>query len=178
MLDNTKSGIITIETERLKVSGLEGHEVELAALFADEKAMEFYPDFITHAKALGALEFLGMAEKVGLFAYTIVLKETGQAIGLVTLNNINEGFKHIEIGYFLLSEHWGKGFAREVVAALVNFLQGQGWHRIEATVYSGNEASEKVLRACGFVLEGVLRDKCMINGKYYDDIVYAIVRQV
>ena len=174
MLENTKQNIVSIETERLKVCEKEGRLEGLEAVFTDEKTMQYYPQFLSNVK-MGIRQFLDLLEGAGLYAYTLVLKETDEVIGFVTLNSVEETCKRIEVGYFLLSAHWKKGYAREILGALAAFLKKQGWHRIEATVYSGNEASQKVLEMCGFTLEGVLRDKYLIHNKYHDDIIYSII---
>jgi len=174
MLENTLKNILSVETERLKLCSKDSCTGELEVIFNDEQTMYFYPQFLAGAKA-GISKLLDMLDSAGVFVYPIMLNETKDVVGFITLNNIEEYCKRIEIGYFLLSSHWKKGYAREITTALVGFLRKQQWHRIEASLYSGNDASQNVLKACGFTLEGVLRDKYLIHGKYHDDIIYSII---
>jgi ribosomal-protein-alanine N-acetyltransferase len=174
MLETTKRNLLSIETERLKIYEKDDYLEGLEAVFSDAKTMHFYPQFMAGVK-MGIKPFLDLLEKSGVYVYPLVLNETEQIVGLVTLNNVEETCKRIEVGYFLSSNYWKKGYAREILSAMITFLRDQKWHRIEATVYSGNEASQKVLEVCGFTLEGVLRDKYLIHGKYHDDIIYSII---
>jgi RimJ/RimL family protein N-acetyltransferase len=176
MLENTLRGIMSVETERLLIHEKDGYIDELKGIFTDEKTMRYYPQFLAYAKA-GFLQFLDGMQKAGLYAYPVILKENGGTVGFITLNNIEESCRRLEIGYFLGSGCWGNGYAREIVTGLVSYLKEQNWHRIEATVYSGNASSERVLDACGFVREGVLRDKYVINGEYHDDIIYSVINK-
>lgn len=174
MLESTKNTISLVETGRLKMCEIDGHLREFEKILTDERTMRLYPQFKTNPK-LSIERLLGFLDAAGIYIYPFKLKENDTVIGFVTVNNVVESCKRIEVGYFLLSDFWNNGYAREILRAVTDCLKLQGWHRIEATVYSGNEASEKVLRSCGFVLEGVLRDKYIINGEYHDDLVYSVI---
>ena len=50
-------------------------------------------------------------------------------------------------------------------------------NRVCADVFEGNVASEKVLKKCGFCREGVAREKYFKNGRYFDTILYGILRR-
>lgn len=174
MLEFSEQSILSIETERLKVCVKDGHIKELEKILTDKKAMHFYPQFLLNDKKT-IERVLAMLEGIEMFVFPFINKSTGEAIGFITFHNIEEYCRRIEVGYFLSSDHWGNGYAREILKAVVALLTKQGWHRIEATVYSGNTASEKVLLACGFTREGVLRDKYLINGNFHDDLIYSII---
>ena len=60
-----------------------------------------------------------------------------------------------EIGYGLLEEHWGKGYATEAVKAAVDWAASQqGVKTIEAETEEWNTASKRVLEKAGFVPTG------------------------
>lgn len=57
-----------------------------------------------------------------------------------------------EIGYGLLPEYWGKGYATEAVRAMVQWASEQpNVKRIEAETEENNAASQRVLQKVGFV---------------------------
>ena len=61
----------------------------------------------------------------------------------------------VEIGYGLLKEHHGNGYATESVRAAVNWALGQpGVTRVEAETEPDNRASQRVLEKCGFIPSG------------------------
>jgi ribosomal-protein-alanine N-acetyltransferase len=58
----------------------------------------------------------------------------------------------VEIGYGLLPEHWGKGYATEAVKAMVEWASKQpGVKDIEAETEENNIPSQRVLQKTGFV---------------------------
>lgn len=76
-----------------------------------------------------------------------------------------------EVGYWLSVPHQGKGLMKEALAGFVEWTftsrTGDGVKaevdrsvktRLVAGVFSGNEASMRILEGCGFVAEGVQRE--------------------
>ncbi|KAK8952566.1 hypothetical protein KSP39_PZI003648 [Platanthera zijinensis] len=66
---------------------------------------------------------------------------------------------HVELGYVLEREWWGKGVATAVVrlATKAVMAEMQGLERVEALVDIGNKASQRVLEKVGFQSGGLLR---------------------
>ncbi|KAK1253533.1 hypothetical protein MKX07_001610 [Trichoderma sp. CBMAI-0711] len=83
-----------------------------------------------------------------------------------------------ELGYWFTPSVWGKGYATELVKALVPwaFATWPRLNRIEAMAYHRNEASKAVLKKAGFTLEGVRRGAVEKNGELLDECVMGIVR--
>lgn len=46
-------------------------------------------------------------------------------------------------------------------------------HRIEANVPLNNQPALELFKSADFQIEGVLKDKLFIDGKYYDDYMMA-----
>jgi RimJ/RimL family protein N-acetyltransferase len=90
--------------------------------------------------------------------------------------NIEEKFNHAEIGYWLGSKYWGQGITSRCVQAMVRFgFQRLGLQRISAVIFSPNTRSESVLRKNGFVHEGTMRDRYVLDGKPVDGEIFAIL---
>ncbi|EHK26187.1 uncharacterized protein TRIVIDRAFT_63518 [Trichoderma virens Gv29-8] len=83
-----------------------------------------------------------------------------------------------EIGYWFTPSAWGKGYATEMVSAVVPwaFKTWPRLNRIEAMAYARNEASKNVLKKCGFTLEGLRRGALEKNGEVLDECIFGIVR--
>lgn len=56
-------------------------------------------------------------------------------------------------------------------------MKGLGVHRISAWTVADNTFSARVLEKYGFTLEGRLRDRESFKGRYWDVLVYAILRE-
>ncbi|TQV96690.1 acetyltransferase [Cordyceps javanica] len=82
------------------------------------------------------------------------------------------------IGYALTPEVWGKGYAAEAVTGFKDWLFDT-WPRlarVEASVYSTNIASARVLLKAGFSEEGLRRACLEKNGVLIDTRQFAILR--
>lgn len=81
--------------------------------------------------------------------------QTGEFVGLCMLLEARPGLEGIELGYSFHHQHWNKGYATEIVKALVNYgLYGQGLTEICAITDPKNEASQHVLKKAGFTCTG------------------------
>ena len=66
----------------------------------------------------------------------------------------------VEIGYGVLEEYQGQGYATEAVGEAVNWaLQQPGVRRVEAETAPDNRASQRVLEKCGFLPSGVIGEE-------------------
>lgn len=80
--------------------------------------------------------------------------------------------------YVLHPDHWGNGYAREAVAAVLDFAFGTlRLHRVWADCDPRNVASCRVVERLGFRLEGRLRENYWLKAEWCDSAVYAILEQ-
>ncbi|MGL5815618.1 MAG: GNAT family N-acetyltransferase [Aeromonas sp.] len=85
-------------------------------------------------------------------------------------------FKACHLGYAIDKEHEGQGLMQEVVAAGIEHLFCEmGLHRIMASYMPANERSGALLARLGFEREGYARDYLMINGRWEDHILTALI---
>lgn len=81
-----------------------------------------------------------------------------------------------QIAYVLLSDYWGKGFAREAVTAMVNHLhEHYRAGEILARVDTRNQRSITLLKTLGFERLAVHRKAEKIRGLWSDEAEYRIV---
>jgi len=83
--------------------------------------------------------------------FAIALKETDCLIGGVGLDgSTGDGSEEPALGYWLGQRHWGNGYAREAVAAIIDYgLRTLGMATIRAYTDPTNLASQRVLLRCG-----------------------------
>jgi ribosomal-protein-alanine N-acetyltransferase len=93
--------------------------------------------------------------------FAIALNDTDCLIGGVgLLDNPERQSREPALGYWLGQPYWGNQYAREAVAAVIDYgFQTLGISSICATTDPGNAASQKVLLHCGLerVGEGVVQ---------------------
>ena len=68
----------------------------------------------------------------------------------------------------------GRGVGRRVVEAAVAAARDRGARRLTLRVLGPNAAARAVYEACGFVVEGVLREEFLLDGRYVDDVLMAV----
>jgi RimJ/RimL family protein N-acetyltransferase len=99
----------------------------------------------------------------------------GKAVGGVGLQ-LHHGVlaKTGSIGYWVGEPFWRKGIATAVVGAFASsVMKTHDLLRLEARVFSWNEASMRVLERCGFHREALLEKRIVKDGMVLDEVVYA-----
>ncbi|OON69317.1 GNAT family N-acetyltransferase [Hymenobacter sp. CRA2] len=85
----------------------------------------------------------------GMGRWFTVDKATGAVVGIHLLKPLDTS-AHIELGYRLLPEYWGHGYATEMGRALVQYgFQQLGLRQIVGITSPTNVASQHVLEKCG-----------------------------
>lgn len=109
----------------------------------------------------------------------ICLKENDNYIGNVYMTDINDinrsCHSHVLIGD---KKYWGKGYAREALLKATTYMFNErNIHRIQANVLESNEQSLKMLKKCGYKIEGLLRDAVFKAGKYQNQYVLSLLKE-
>jgi RimJ/RimL family protein N-acetyltransferase len=111
------------------------------------------------------------------FQLAVVLKSNGQLIGNCGIRQASAGAHEADIGYELSPDQWGHGYATEAARAIVQFGFAElKVHRIWAWCIADNVASTRVLEKIGLKLEGRLRDKEYFKGRWWDTLLYALLK--
>jgi ribosomal-protein-alanine N-acetyltransferase len=106
---------------------------------------------------------------------------TGEFLGICSFRTQEIGTYGISeiigsLGYYLLPEYWGKGYATEIAKVLIKLLfEEYKAHRVVTTCDPNNINSYKVMERCGMKYEGHLKnDKLKENGTWRDSSHYSI----
>jgi [ribosomal protein S5]-alanine N-acetyltransferase len=99
----------------------------------------------------------------------------GDLIGAASLTR-NGLFNRAELGYWIGSAHWNRGYCTEAAKAIVEYgFHSLAYHKIAARHFVGNRSSGRVLEKIGMTREGVLQDDVMKDGRYITVELYGIV---
>ena len=105
----------------------------------------------------------------------ILKKDTGEFIGYIAVNPDSEDGRDDtrELAFALVKRHRGKGYMKEAVTAVLDELRDNGVRYVWACCIRGNDASEKLIRSLGFVLqqEGTFDSK---NDRTYERLEFRI----
>jgi ribosomal-protein-alanine N-acetyltransferase len=98
-------------------------------------------------------------------------------LGSVSLTDIRRGpLQSAEMGFGLDHRAQGAGLMTEAVRAVCDHAFGpMGLHRIQANHLPDNHRSAAVLRRLGFCVEGLARELVLIEGRWRDHVLTALL---
>lgn len=149
-------GTLVLMTERLLVRRWVPDDREpMLRIYGDAEAMRWVADGVplTQQQAANWLEVTANNYRQrGYGMYTVTLRNGGSVIGFCGLVHPDDQDKP-EVKYAFAREHWGHGYASEVVCALLPYAAEKlGLKQIIATVAPDNAASRRVLSKAGMKL--------------------------
>lgn len=101
----------------------------------------------------------------------------GNAIGLVSLMNINYKDNCAEFGIYLGENNsLGKGYGKDATETMLRFaFRELGLNRIYLFVLQENARAIKSFESCGFTQDAVLRESMFFNGIYHNQVLMSIL---
>ena len=171
---------VTLRTKRLVLRPFgEGDAEALFAIYRDPEVCRYlprpaWPD-IGLARDRIAKDLAGMVSREYV-RFAIQRSEDGTIVGDCCLFSLNAQCRRAEIGYSQLRSAWGNGYINEALHALIEFGFAQlDLNRIEADIDPRNLASAKSLERLGFVKEGHLRERWIVEGEVSDTGLYGLL---
>jgi len=148
--------VIILQSDRLYVRRYTSDDIDMFyALNSDPELMRYIRPIMNHEQSKKFLqeniEFYETHPALGRWA--LVAKSNHEVIGSVSLLPL-ANTSDLHIGYVLFKDHWGKGFAVEIVKAGIEYAFNELRLRtLTAVTYAENAASQKVLLKNGFSFE-------------------------
>ena len=175
-----------IETERLELRGVtsgSGARTNAAVVASIKEVARYMPWANPTPTVENTEEWCRQAHAKFIareqFHYHFFLKGTDDFVGTVGLFNIHWDVPRAEIGYWVHTDHAGKGFMTEAVRAIVRMCIDQlKFERLEIRCEEPNERSARVAERCGFQREGKLRHYARAtDGSLRNDLLYSLLPQ-
>lgn len=147
-----------LETERLTLRPFDAGDVdEFLAVWGDPEVIWWGQVARDRSEAESGLASLveriaGMPEGMGW--WWLEVTETGETVGDVNIQPAPEPPGGIEIGWHLARAHWGKGFATEGAAAMIQRAWEIGLDEVIATIVPINVRSVRVAERLGMERRG------------------------
>lgn len=106
-------------------------------------------------------------------------KESGLHIGNIKIEPIDYDNRKAEIGIMIGDKNfWGKGYGAEAMRIAVKFcFQDLDLNRVTLGVIEDNIQAIKAYKKVGFVLEGILREDVIRDGKKYNRIFMGLLKK-
>ncbi len=111
--------------------------------------------------------------------HVLAIDHEGELIGAIGVHPQADVYcKNAEMGYWVAEEFWGQGVISQAIPKMVDYgFEKFDFTRIFARPYGRNVASQKALEKSGFVLEATLEKTFYKNGRFEDELIYAIRRK-
>jgi|HubBroStandDraft_1064217.scaffolds.fasta_scaffold00213_34 RimJ/RimL family protein N-acetyltransferase len=152
---------IVIETSRLRLRALRDDDLADLVGMAGDWAVACWlaqmPHPYTEVDGRAWIERVQQDHETGRpVRFAIALKSGDRLIGCAGLDgSTGDGSAEPALGYWLGRAHWGRGFGREAVAAVLDHgLNRLALSVIRAYTDPANAASQKLLLACGLERRG------------------------
>lgn len=133
----------------------------LAALLDAGVPPSWPPWFLADVLAMFAERLAAAPDDAGWWQWFILLQGGAHPalIGSIGFVGPPDAAGQVTVGYGIMAPHEGKGYAREALAALLDWARAtRKVRRVVATTFEGHAASVHILRGAGFRCEGVSPD--------------------
>jgi RimJ/RimL family protein N-acetyltransferase len=172
----------TLTTERLRLRPFEDTDADdIYALQSNADVLRYWdsPPWRDRERAtLFLSRCREMAEEGSGVRVLVERLDDSAFLGWITFTDWNPDFRSASLGYCYGEAAWGHGYATEAAWALLGWaFDTLDLNRVQAEADTRNAASARVLEKLGFVLEGTLREDCIVEGDVSDSWVYGLLRR-
>ena len=178
----THCGTQRLETDRLLLRRFVMDDAEaMFSNWASDPEVTQYLTWPAHASvnvSKSVLEgWVSAYARADCYQWAIVLKPLGEPIGSIAVVSLNDDLDIAHVGYCMGRRWWHQGIRSEAFGAVIAFLFEQvGANRIEARHDPDNPDSGGVMRKCGLIYEGRLRQADRNNRGIVDVCMYSLLR--
>jgi RimJ/RimL family protein N-acetyltransferase len=173
---------VLIRTERLLLRPFEPGDVDdlWELLRLPEVARHMLRGTFDRAGAAAVIDQMstetGLAEEGDYLTFAVVLPDTGQVIGEISLGLRSRVNRGAEVGFEFHPAHHGRGLAIEAVTELVGLGFAEwGLHRVFGLCSARNVASARLMGRLGMRREAHLLSARLVKGEWRDELVYAVL---
>jgi len=172
---------LELNTKRLTLRPLTILDAEALYKYRSDSETNQYqgwiPKSIDDAKSFISKIAKNIDEYDTWFQMAIIFKENGELIGDVGIHFFDVDKYQVEIGCTLSKKNHGKGYASEALKAIIEYLFFNLYkQRITCSIDPKNQASVKMVERLGFRKEAHFKQSIYMDGEWYDDLVYAILK--
>ncbi|MBU3203582.1 GNAT family N-acetyltransferase [Clostridium algidicarnis] len=162
--DDFKTIMDSLKGQGTQKNKYDEEELELTDVFTEAFCKETADNLVQYAKNDKAYEF------------RVFKKDDGSYIGGVIIKTIKRrNFQWAEVGYWLLNQHWNKGYGSEMVKVMIDIAFNElCFHRLEAHINLDNIASQKTAEGAGMKFECIRKGFIFESDVWTDNMIYVI----
>ena len=171
-----------IDTNRLLIRPISPSDTEKVFEYRSDKETNKYqgwiPKTVNDVEAFIEKLAKQINEPETWFQFVMVEKKSGNIVGDLGVHFFGEENLQVEIGCTLNKLYQGNGYATESVECILDYLfNNLEKHRIITSIDPQNTHSIRLVERVGFRKEAHFIESLFINGKWVDDLVYALTKK-
>jgi RimJ/RimL family protein N-acetyltransferase len=121
--------------------------------------------------------YLDFKEKSPVLSFSIESLD-GEYVGWINLHSKSERRGTFGFGISIFREYRRKGYAEEAVRILLRYCFYElRMQKCNSACIEINEGSIRLHQKIGFQQEGRIRQNIYLNGKFYDDLLWGLLRE-
>jgi ribosomal-protein-alanine N-acetyltransferase len=171
----------TLTSARLRLRPFSLADARTVQRLAGDKTVALAASTIPHPYPDGAAEaWISThaddfdAKREVIFAVT--LSEGGELIGAISLLDLNELHARGEVGYWIGTDYWNRGYCTEAFSRVIRYANEElAITKIVARCSAQNVASARVMEKVGLRREGCLLKHTFKHGRFDDVLLYGLV---
>ncbi len=171
-----------LETERLIIRPIKLDDKSEIFEYRCDKETNKYQGWIPE-KMEDVETFIGnTAKKINepdsWFQLVVIERQSQKIIGDVGIHFFDHKIKQVEIGCTLNKDFHNKGYATESLKRVIDYLFNDfHMHRIFTSIHPLNINSIRLVERIGFRKEAHYVESLFSNGKWVDDLIYAMIEK-
>lgn len=166
---------LKLETKRLVLRRYIESDIDMLYEIITDKRLAKYIHFpkLTKEEELTYIrDCIKDADSSKYEKWAICLKEKNIPIGIISVNGIEKHHNYANVGYAILYDYWGYGYAAEALESVTNYLLDSGYYLVECSCNELNKQSSRVLEKAGFKKDGYIANRRLNADGSYSGVEY------
>ncbi len=166
----------TIKTDRLTIRRYKESDIDMQFEFLQDERLHKYisPPKISREEELEVIrKWIADSDTSNYEHWVIALKDTDKPIGNISVNGIDKKNNYCNVGYVILFDYQGNGYATEALTAVSDYLLSErNYHLVECSCNELNVASSRVMVKSGFSKDGYIKGRRINHDGSYSGVEY------
>jgi|WetSurMetagenome_2_1015567.scaffolds.fasta_scaffold03148_2 [ribosomal protein S5]-alanine N-acetyltransferase len=177
--------MISLKTTRLLIRDhIPGDLLPMHTLYSALEEMRFLSDIKTRnieetkLKLFDAINEANSARRTKYF-FAILNHQSYEYIGEIgyTITLQTKQGSRADLGYFIIKKYWNKGYITEAGKAVIkDAFENRNIHKITASCFRDNVASEKVMINIGLIKEAEFKNHAFHENYWKDRLQYGLIK--
>lgn len=164
-----------IETKRLILRRYKETDIDMQyEVLTDDRLARYikFPNLTKEEELECIKKWIEEADDSKYEKWVITLKDDNTPIGNISVNGIEKKHNYCNVGYVILYDYWGKGYASEALNAVSDYLLDSGYYLVECSCNELNKQSSRVMEKAGFKKDGYIANRRLNHDGTYSGVEY------